>query len=238
MRVIVCACAAAVVAAASLSAQVMPDERSRRQSFQHYQAGQEFLATEQWEKAASAFQQAIRLHRLFTDAHYGLGVAYMGLQRYVSAARAYEDCLAATRSLHALGERQRVEFDRLLDEEAREVADTVRRLRGGLKARRLDQRVTDLKRMRPSLGASYEPPAGVLLALGSAHFRNGDAGRAEYYWREAARIDSALGEAWNNLAAVFAASARKGEAANAIAQAERNGFRVNPRLKEDVRLLP
>ena len=28
-----------------------------------------------------------------------------------------------------------------------------------------------------------------ILALGSAHFRNGDRTRAEYYWTEAARID-------------------------------------------------
>src|SRR5688572_7382003 len=109
MRVLVCACAATAIAAASTSAQVMPDERTRRESFQHYHAGQEYLATEQWEKAVSSFQQAIRRHKLFTDAHYGLGVAYMGMQRFVSAARAYEECLAATRSLHALGERQRVE---------------------------------------------------------------------------------------------------------------------------------
>ena len=72
--------------------------------------------------------------------------------------------------------------------------------------------VSTLLRSRSSLGLPFEPPAPVLLALGSAHFRNGDRIRAEYYWREATRINDGFGEAWNNLAAVYAATARRAEA--------------------------
>jgi Flp pilus assembly protein TadD len=77
----------------------------------------------------------------------------------------------------------------------------------------------------------------VLLALGGAHYRNGDAPRAEYYWREAVRIDDSLGEAWNNLAAVYASTGRKDAAESAVVQAERAGYRVNPRLKEEIGLV-
>ena len=106
--------------------------------------------------------------------------------------------------------------------------------RADLRSRQLDQYVSTLLRSRSSLGLPFEPPAPVLLALGSAHFRNGDRIRAEYYWREATRIDDAFGEAWNNLAAVYAATARRAEAQDALARAEHAGYRVNPRLKEEI----
>jgi hypothetical protein len=69
-------------------------------------------------------------------------------------------------------------------------------------SRQLEQHITTLLQKRSSLGLRFEPPAPVLLALGSAHFRNGDRVRAEYFWRDAARVDDGLGEAWNNLAAI------------------------------------
>ena len=44
-----------------------------------------------------------------------------------------------------------------------------------------------------------------------------------------------LGEAHNNLAVVYMLTMRKKEAENAVREAERAGFRVNPQLKEDIR---
>jgi pentatricopeptide repeat protein len=233
MRVLFWACACLCVAAAA-SGQVMPDAQARRESFAYYERGQEHLSAERWEKAAESFRRAIERHRYFTDAYYALGVAYMALQRYTSAALAFQDCLEATRALHLLSERQRATFDRVLDEQAREMADTARRMRGTLRGRVIEQRSTELLAMRPSLGEAYQPPPRVLLALGSAHFRNGDPRRAEYYWHEAVQIDDSLGEAWNNLAAVYASSGRIDEARAAIREAERAGFRVNPGLKRQV----
>lgn len=72
-------------------AQLLPDERAWRESVAHYQAGQELLASERWQKAAEEFQRAIKLNRYFSDAYYGLGVAYMGMRRYTSAALAFQD---------------------------------------------------------------------------------------------------------------------------------------------------
>ena len=67
----------------------------------------------------------------------------------------------------------------------------------------------------------------MLLALGSAHFRNGDRADAEQAWAEATRLNPGLGEAWNNLAVIYLQSDRKHEASNAVSRAERAGFRVN-----------
>lgn len=224
-----------VIVASPAFAQVVPDEANRRAAVERFWAGQELLQAERWERAATEFRAAIALNSLLTDAHYGLGQSQMGLRRYTSAALAFQSCLEAARRVHTLREKARVENDRMIWEEVDEIRDTIRRRRDSdLRSRQLDQYVSTLLRNRSSLGLPFEPPAPVLLALGSAHFRNGDRVRAEYYWREATRIDDEFGEAWNNLAAVYAATARRAEAREALARAEQAGYRVNPRLKEEI----
>jgi tetratricopeptide (TPR) repeat protein len=224
-----------LTAVAAVDAQVIPDEPTRRAAIERFWAGQELLQAERWERAAVEFRAAIQLNALLTDAHYGLGQAQMGLRRYTSAALAFQSCLEAARRVHTLREKARVANDRQIWEDADEIRDTIRR-RGdtSLRSRQLDQYVSTLLKNRSSLGLPFEPPAPVLLALGSAHFRNGDRVRAEYYWREATRIDDEQGEAWNNLAAVYAATARRTEAQEALTRAESAGYRVNPRLKEAI----
>lgn len=220
----------------------MVSNADRREAFKHYRAGQEFLSAEQWEKAAEEFQRAIKIDRLFTDAHYGLGQAYMGWQRYASAVQAFAACIEAARSIHALRERDRVSGERQIDDEIKELRETIRQMANqpgrGLRAQQLEQRIGDLQRSRSSLGQAFEPPAGVLLALGSANFRNGDRAAAEEHWTEAIRVNSKLGEAWNNLAVIYLSSGRQRAAEDAVRNAERAGFRVNPKLKEDIRKRP
>jgi len=224
-----------LTAASAATAQVIPSDANRRTARDHYWNGQDWLSMERWDKAADEFSAAIGLNPLLTDAYYGLGQANMALKRYVSAARAFEGCLAAARNVHALRERARMEKDQQISEEVDEVRDTIRRRRdSSLRSRQLDGYIDTLLRNRSSIGLPFEPPAPVLLALGSAHFRNGDRIRAEYYWREAARIDRGLGEAWNNLAVIYATSARGELAAEAVGNAERAGFHVNPQLKDDI----
>ena len=224
-----------LVVAPVAAAQVVPSEANRRAAIARFWSGQDFLQAERWEPAAAEFRAAIALNALLTDAHYGLGQAQMGMKRYTSAALAFQSCLEAARRIHTLRARARVEADRQVLDEVDEVLDTIRRRRGAdLRSRQLDQYIVTLLRTRSSLGLPFEPPAPVLLALGSAHFRNGDRSRAEYYWKEATRMNDELGEAWNNLAAVYAATTRREEAAYAVARAERAGFRVNPRLKDEI----
>ena len=84
----------------------------------------------------------------------------------------------------------------------------------------------------------FEPPAGVLLALGSKHFRKRRAGRGRGQLVGSGTRAPALGEGWNNLAVVYMQSGRKSLAQDAVKHAERAGFRVNPRLKDDIARLP
>jgi Flp pilus assembly protein TadD len=163
----------------------------------------------------------------------------MGLERYTSAALAFQECLAAARTVHGLRSRARAATDQQLLEVIDQIRDTIRsRGADSFRAQQLDAYAERLQANRATLSTVFEPPPPVMLALGSAHFRAGNRSRAEYYWKEATRLDSTFGEAWNNLAAVYAATARRVEAEQAVRNAERAGFRVNPRLKDAIGKLP
>ena len=231
--------------AASAAAQALASDADRREAFRHYRSGQEFLSAEQFAKAAEAFQGAIKYDSLLTDAHYGLGQSFMGLQRFASAIQAFNGCIEAARRLHDLRQNDRVGTDRAIDEEIRELKDSVRRVASGqvrvgqpqIKQTQLEQRIQELERSRSTLSPNFEVPATVLLSLGSAHFRNGDRDAAAQYWSDAVRVNNKLGEAWNNLAVIHLGAGRKKEAEEAVRNAERAGFRVNPRLKDDIRAI-
>lgn len=229
-----------ILGAADAAGQSLASDADRRRAFQHYRAGQELLLTERFDLAAEEFRGAIRFEPLFTDAHYGLGQSLMGAQRYVRAIQAFGQCIEAAKRMHGLRERDRVANERAIDDEIRELRETRRRLAANgqvLKAMQIEQRIDEVERSRSSLGTGFETPASVLLALGSAHFRTGDRSTAEHYWSEAVRVNRDLGEGWNNLAVVYLASGRAQDAHDAVRNAERAGFRVNPQLKLDIRAL-
>lgn len=232
---------ALVCAAAAAHAQAPTSVQNQREAYQHYQRGQEFLSSEQWDRAVDAFQSATRLDPNFTDAYYGLGKAYMGLQRYASAVQAYEKCLDAARRIYSDRERDRAGTDQRITDQIRALRETViaiRRQRTGNienQVLQVEARIRELERSKSSLSGPFEPPAEVLLSLGSAHFRGGNADAAQQRWEEAVKVNSKLGEAWNNLAVVYLRAGRKTDAESAVRNAEKNGFKVHPRLKDDIR---
>ena len=227
-----------LVAPLSASAQ-FASEQNRREAIQHYRSGQELMSAEQFEKAAEAFSRAIEKDNLLTLAHHGLGEAYMALKRYSSAIQAFQGAREAFLTLHGLREQGRVEVERQRDDELRELNDTVRRLRAmpntNLRVTRVEARIQDLERQRTSNTGGFQSPPELSLALGSAHFRNGQLEDAEREWKEAVAVNPKMGEAHNNLAAMYAMTGRKKEAGEAVRASERTGFRVHPQLKEDIR---
>jgi Tfp pilus assembly protein PilF len=103
----------------------------------------------------------------------------------------------------------------------------------------MEFRLEDLERMRgPNVFERPHIPAELSLALGSAYFRNNQALDAEREWLTASTSNPRLGEAHNNLAALYAMTGRKQEAEQAVRAAERARFRVDPRLKDDIKRLP
>ena len=92
----------AALTASTADAQKLVDEQSRRQAMELYRTGQDFMANEQFEKAAESYKAAIEKDPLLSVAHYQLGQAHMNLQRYASAVMAYQGCIDSMASLHHL----------------------------------------------------------------------------------------------------------------------------------------
>lgn len=233
-----------LVTVAPLGAQIV-SEQARREALQFYRAGQEFLSSEQFEKAADAFRKAIEKDPLLALAHYGLGQSYMALRRYTSAIVAFTGCRETYAKLAALALSDSVSANQRREDEMREIRDSIRMFRSSTAKTvttetnpyvlQLESRLRDLENQRQRGVEPAKPPGEVSLALGSAYFRNGQLPEAEREWKVAIETKPGLGEAHNNLAVVYMMTMRKQEAENAVRQAERAGFRVNPQLKEDIR---
>ena len=220
------------------SAPQIATEQNRREALQAYRVGQEFLSGEQFEKAAEQFSKAAQKDGLLTLAHYGLGQSYMALRRYASATKAYGDCLEAFKALHSLQQSNRFEVEKQRDDQIKALRENIRSLAQagqGLRATQAEARVRDLERQKTSMEAAFQPPAEVLLALGSAMFRNGDANGAMLQWETAIVSNPKLGEAHNNLAVVYMEVGRLADAEREMKLAEKNGYRVNPQFKDDLK---
>ena len=77
-------------------------------------------------------------------------------------------------------------------------------------------------------------PAGLMLGLGSAHFRAGQRAEAQAAFQEAVKIDPKLGPAHNNLAVMHMLNGRFDEAKQEVKLAEKSGTRVPDSLKQEI----
>jgi Tfp pilus assembly protein PilF len=232
-----------LLATVPLPATAQPANTVRHtQALQHYRNGQELLRAEHFDKAVAEFSNAIELDPLLALAHYGLGQSYVALKRYASAIQAFIGCREAYRKIIAMRDENRADTENRIDDEIRELQSTVGRIRGGQfkghgesTITQLEARIDDLRRMRQEPVRQFRPPAEVSLALGSAYFRHGDVEDAEREWKEAVGVNPRLGEAHNNLAVVFLQTGRYAEADEAVKNAKKAGFRVNPQLERDIK---
>jgi len=231
------AAAFVAVLAMPVEAQKVADQQSRREALALYRTGQEFMSSERFDKAVEAFSAAVAKDSLLTVAYYGLGQAYMNLQRFPSAIKAYKDCIEAMRSLHDLQQTNQFDADKQRDDQIRELRDVLQAAKGARAptVMALEQQLRDLQNLRTKIAGPFNPPAEVLLALGSAHFRNGDRDEAEAAWKSAIEANPKLGEAHNNLAVIYMQTDRLDAADEELKQAEKAGFRVNPQFKADLK---
>jgi tetratricopeptide (TPR) repeat protein len=219
-----------------MSAQRIADETSRRESVAYFRAGQELMSAEQFGRAADEFARAIEKNPLFSIAHYQLGQANMNMQRFASAIAAYKSCIEAERQLFTLKQTDRFAVEKERDDEIKELRNILSTGKGReITKTQLEQRLRDLENQRSQTGGSFQAPAQVLLALGSAYFRNGDREGAEAQWRGALDANPKLGEAHNNLAVIYMQAGRFDEASAELSLAEKAGFKVNPQFKADLK---
>jgi tetratricopeptide (TPR) repeat protein len=218
------------------------EEQQRRDALKHYRKGDEALHAEKLEEAAREFNTAIRLDPLLTVAHYGLGQSYMGLRRYPDAVKAFEGCREAFLAVSNLGLRNAAEADRRRTEAIQALRESIALLQRNTRlatanqnsVRQLEERVRELERARQGGGEGLDVPAEVPFSLGSAYFRAGSLRDAEREYLAAIKANPKLGEAHSNLAVVYLLTDRPRDAQREVEVAEKAGFPVNPKLKQDI----
>jgi tetratricopeptide (TPR) repeat protein len=245
MRAVVFALVLGMLAAAS-PAQEMLDQQRRDKAQKHYQAGQEYMLSEAFEKAEGEFKSATDLDPNHVMAFYGLGQARMALKKYPAAVQAYTACRDLFLRLASTDQRSKQERDRKLRDEVQEIEQLVARVRSAQSRREagsMEGQLISLEQrrsvLRDQLGRdshdSPRVPAEVSLGLGSAHFRLGQNQQAEENYRAAIAVDAKMGAAHNNLAVIYMLSGRLDEAEREMKAAEKAGFTVSPRFKEDLK---
>jgi tetratricopeptide (TPR) repeat protein len=219
----------------------LSDEQRRAEAQRHFNAGQESMHAEEFEKAVKEFKAAIELDPLLVLAHYNLGQSYMALKAYPHAVRAYIGCREAIDQINSLQQGQVVERSHELDDQIHGLQDLIRRTRTertqdpGNKIMMLEERIRVLEGLRLNgKDRHMQIPAELYLALGSAYYRQGAMVEAEREYMDAVKADARLGPAHNNLAVIYMLSGRYKEARVALAKAEKSGFSVNPNLKRDL----
>jgi Flp pilus assembly protein TadD len=212
----------------------------------HFKEGMVALRSERYEKAETEFRNAVEIDPLFDAAFYGLGQVYMATKRYGQAVQAYRDSRAAFEASVAAGKSDAAAADRRLRDQLQASRDYGRQLQrmsatqspglaAAIERNQNEQRQLEA-RLNRSKGAPPLPvPAGLSMALGSAYYRTGDLEGAEREYLEAVKVDPAFGEAHNNLAVLYMLSGRLDQAELEVALAEKAGFKVNPRLRDDLK---
>jgi tetratricopeptide (TPR) repeat protein len=218
-------------------------QAQREIALQHLRTGQQALQQERYEEAERAFKSALDFDSRLELAHYGLGQTYMATRRYAEAVQAYTRCRATFHANESDRLASNVDAERRLDDQIRSLRDLRRGLESGRQrtpnlATALSQIDSEIRQLeglrRRTPGSAPVTPPYISMALGSAFFRTGAFAEAEQEWRNSLAVDPTLGEVHSNLAVVLMLTQRYDEAGREIELAEKAGFKVSPKLKEDL----
>jgi tetratricopeptide (TPR) repeat protein len=244
MRLLLAALAFVTAAPVALRADDVVARQHRLEAQRRYEAAEELSRAELYEQAAREYGAAIRLDPQLVLAYYGLGQAFMALKLYPDAVATYVSCREVIRDRAALTQRERDSIDRERRDGIRELNELLRNLERALAQNRLRQpglitQVEERIRVLESTalkGAdqSLQVPAWLSLALGSAYLRQGLLPDAEREYARALSVDSKMGAAHNNLAFIYMRTGRFDEAEQALRQADKAGFVVSPRFREEL----
>ena len=242
MRHVLMAALLSALAAAS-PAQDVVQRQQQEEARRHYRAGEEFLLSEAFEKAEGEFRKATEMDPSFALAFYSLGQARMALKQYPGAVEAYTKCRDLFLVEASADRRSKAEKDRELRDQVREMEESLARLRGGQvkgatpgQEIALEQRLSVMKdQLGRSNGAGQQIPAEVSLGLGSAYFRQNQLEPAEQHYRAAIGANGKLGAAHNNLAVICMLTGRLDESEREVKAAEKAGFAVSPKFKDDLK---
>jgi tetratricopeptide (TPR) repeat protein len=211
----------------------------QRRAMDPFKKGEERLRAERYEEAAAEFQKAVAIYPSFVLAHYGLGQSQMALKRYEEAVTAFSAARDAYYKMASL------KMDDQLSalEASQRALDGYRNLTGieGGSGRTANKGVAerlnvlrDLEQVKKLDDGTPQPPAEISLALAGAHFRSGNLVEAEKENKNALRANPNFGQAHNNLAVLYMMGGKVPEAQAELSLAEKSGFTINPKLKEEL----
>jgi tetratricopeptide (TPR) repeat protein len=218
-------------------------EREQVAASQHFKHGMESLLRDQYDIAEKEFKGAVAIDPLYDAAFYGLGQVYMATKRYDEALKAYLASRDAFKAGTAADVLASAASDRRIRDQIEVLKDNERNLTrlgtGAGSPQTIDQvreQIQQLESRKSRRAAATPPPvpAGLSMAIGSAYFRLNDLANAEKEYRAAIDVNPNFGEAHSNLAVVCFVTGRLPEAEAEVKAAEKAGFRVNPRLKDDI----
>jgi len=219
-------------------------DQDRRVALEHYDKGRDAMASERFEDAVAEFKAATGLDPLFSLAYFREGQAHMALKEYAQAELAFVSCRKSYENLAGLQLSNNEEFERRREDEIQELENEQRlietgQLSGSRSASKrnvqMAGRISELRHTRRKSGTEAPAvPAELSVSLGSAYFRQGKMDLAEKEWKTAAIANPKLGEAHNNLAVLYLMSAKLDDARRELELAEKAGYAVHPRLKDDI----
>jgi tetratricopeptide (TPR) repeat protein len=234
------------IAAWSPTATTQISERDQHAAAQHFKRGMEALLAERYEPAEREFKDAVAIDPLYDAAFYGLGQVYMATKQYEAALKAYVASRDAFRAATAAEVLSGAASDRRLRDQIDALKDNERNMTRQMTASRSPNAQATIDRMHEQIqqlesrmgrraGATPPPvPAGLSMAIGSAYFRLNDLRSAEREYQAAIDVNPSFGEAHSNLAVVYLMTGRATEAETEVKAAEKAGFKINPRLKDDI----
>lgn len=214
------------------------EDAKRRQALDHYRKGEKALLGEKFEQAAEAFGKAVELNPDFMLAYYGLGQSRMLLKQYPEAVTAF----SAARDAYYKMANARVNDRMAAADVSQRMLDEYRNLTGVEGAGRgtskgVNERLNvlrDIEQVKKMDDGNPEPPAEISLALAGAWFRQNNLEESEKENRNALKSKPDYGQAHSNLAVICLMTGRIPEAQAELEKAEKAGFTVNPRLKEEL----
>ncbi len=221
----------------------LQQEKDHKLALEHYEKGRDAMTSERFQEAVEEFKAAIQIDPLLTLAHYRKGQAHMALKEYAQAEHAFIACRDAHATLAGMQLSNREEVERRRADEVDQLNNELAMIQQGTnkntnpnRPNQIQQRIAELERSRRKGGSEAPaPPAEIAVSLGSAYFRQGKMDLAEKEWRAAAIANPKLGEAHNNLAALYLMSQKLDDAQKELELAEKAGYHVNPRLKDDIK---
>lgn len=230
--------ALALVASMASAQELTPEKAKEAQRL--YKVGLQQMQDEAYDAAVEQFRKALEIDPLMALAHYNIGQCRMAQRRYQEAAIAYKSCQEAYQQQGTLSQKDRETRDRARRDEINELRDSLARLSqlkgvSDQEAMRIEERLRTLESMQGRDLTENPVPGEVFLALGSAYFRQQKLEDAEREYTQAVKINRRLGAAHNNLAVIFLMTGRPAEAEASLKQAEKNGFKVNAKLKDDIK---